>query len=282
VSGCLFCHSELDWGAPGFPAKAGTAGGGRVWDREGLPFLTAPNITPDRETGAGAWTDDMLARAIREGIGHDGRTLFPVMPYEQYRWMSDEDLASVIVYLRTLPALARPLPRTNPPFPVNRLINVLPQPVVAPVPEPDRSNPTAYGGYLTRLGACRDCHTPVDARNQPIASLEFGGGFVMTGPYGQVASRNLTPAPSGIPYYDASLFVEAMRSSMVKARKIHDAMPWGAFGRQSDEDLHAIFAFLQTVRPVAHRVDNALPATPCPVCGGTHGGGDTNVARKAT
>ena len=77
--------------------KAGTEGGGRSFDHEGLPFVTAPNITPDRETGAGAWADDMLARAIREGIGHDGRTLFPLMPYTQYRYMSDEDLASVVV-----------------------------------------------------------------------------------------------------------------------------------------------------------------------------------------
>lgn len=55
VSGCLYCHGELDWQAPGFPVKAGTEGGGRRWDREGLPFVTAPNITPDRDTGAGAW-----------------------------------------------------------------------------------------------------------------------------------------------------------------------------------------------------------------------------------
>jgi hypothetical protein len=280
VSGCLSCHSELDWQATGFPVRAGTEGSGRVWDREGLPFLTAPNITSDRGTGAGAWTDDMLARAIREGIGHDGRTLFPVMPYTQYRAMSDEDLASVIVYLRTLPALARTQPRTNVPFPVSRLLNEVPQPVVTAVPHPDRRDPTAYGDYLTRLGACRDCHTPVDGRNAPIASLEFSGGFTMTGPYGQIASRNLTPDPSGIPYYDAALFVEVMRTGMVKARKVHDAMPWLAFGKQTDDDLRAIFAFLQTVRPVTHRVDNTLPATLCAICGGTHGGGDQNVARK--
>src|SRR5215469_7777085 len=43
VSGCLHCHGEVDWNAPGFPVKAGTEGGGRVWDREGLPYVTAPN-----------------------------------------------------------------------------------------------------------------------------------------------------------------------------------------------------------------------------------------------
>ena len=280
VSGCLSCHGELDWEAPGFPVKAGTEGGGRMWDREGLPFVTASNITPDRETGAGAWTDDMLVRAIREGIGHDGRTLFPLMPYTQYRSMSDEDVASVVVYLRSLPALKRSLPVTKVPFPVNRFIQAMPQPLSSPVPEPDHRNRLAYGDYLTRLGACRDCHTPANARNQPIAALEFGGGFLLTGPYGQVASRNLTAAPSGIPYYDADLFIEAMRTGMVKARKIHDAMPWRTYGRETDEDLRVIFAFLQSVPLVPHRVDNTLPATRCPVCGGMHGGGDQNVARK--
>ena len=280
VSGCFHCHGEIDWQAPGFPVKAGTEGGGRVWDREGLPFVTAPNITPDPETGAGTWTDDMLARAIREGIGHDGRTLFPMMPYIQYRSMSDEDMASIVVYLRALPALKRSLPATQVPFPVNRFIQAAPQPVSAPVPEPDRRNRVAYGDYLTRLASCRDCHNPVDAKNQPIAGLEFSGGFVLTGPYGQVAARNITQSPDGIPYYDADLFVEVMRTGKVRARKIHDQMPWQAYGQQTDDDLRAMFAYLQTVTPVQHQVDNTLPPTPCPVCGGTHGGGDQNVVRK--
>jgi hypothetical protein len=278
VNGCVYCHGEVDWKAPGFPVKAGTEGGGRRWDEEGLPFVTAPNITPDRETGAGAWTDDMLARAIREGISHDGRSLFPIMPYTQYRYMSDEDLASIVVYIRSLPPLKRSWPPTQVPFPVNRFINAVPEPVTAPVPEPDRNNPVAYGDYLVRMGACRDCHTPADAQNQPIAALEFGGGFTLTGPYGQVASGNITPHPSGIPYYDATLFLEVMRTGQAKARKIHDAMPWSMYGKQPDEDLKAIFAYLQTVKPVRHRVDNTLPPTACPACGGTHGGGDTNAA----
>jgi mono/diheme cytochrome c family protein len=281
VSGCFACHGEQDWKAKGFPVKPGTEGIGRVWDREGLPYVTAPNITADSDTGAGAWTDDMLARAIREGIGHDGRTLFPIMPYIQYRSMSDEDVASVVVYLRTLPSVKRTLPPTKVPFPVDRLIQALPQPVSDYVPDPDRRNAVVYGDYLTRLGACRDCHTPVDAQNRPIAGLAFSGGFVLTGPYGQVASRNLTQSPSGIPYYDAELFIEAMRTGKVKARSIHDAMPWLVYGRQTDEDLRAIFAFLQTVSPVNHRVDNSLSPTRCPVCGGIHGGGDQNVAPKS-
>jgi hypothetical protein len=82
------------------------AGGGR-----GERRIVAPNITPDRETGAGNWTDDMLARAIREGIGHDDRALFPGMWYESFAMLSYEDLAAVIVYLRSIPA-ARPCSRS--------------------------------------------------------------------------------------------------------------------------------------------------------------------------
>jgi len=103
VSGCLFCHGETDWQTPGFPPRTGTEGSGRSWADEGIPWLTVPNITPHPDTGAGRWTDHQLARAIREGIGHDGRALFPLMPYHQYRYMSDEDLAAVIGYLRSLP-----------------------------------------------------------------------------------------------------------------------------------------------------------------------------------
>jgi len=65
---------------------------------------------------------------------------------------------------------------------------------------------------------------------------------------------------------------------MVKARKTHDQMPWSLYRRQTDADLKAMFAYLRTVAPVKHRVDNTLAPTACPVCGGSHGGGDTNPA----
>ena len=80
VAGCPVCHSETDASQPGLPVRAGREGSGRIWAAEGNPWLVSPNLTPDPETGAGTWSDDALARAIREGIGHDGRALFPIMP----------------------------------------------------------------------------------------------------------------------------------------------------------------------------------------------------------
>ena len=108
--------------------------------------------------------------------------------------------------------------------------------------------------------------------------MEFAGGFPLEGPYPEhVASANITPDPSGIPYYSDEVFLGMMRTGMVGARKIHDVMPWAAYGRQTDADLKAMFAYLKTVKPVAHRVDNTLPPTLCPRCNLTHGGGNLNV-----
>src|SRR5207244_1258264 len=120
--------------------------------------LNASNLTPDKETGAGNWTDDMLARAIREGIGHDGRTLFPLMPYVNYREMPDEELASVIVYLRTLAPVRNSLPQTEIIFPVKYLIRGAPEPVTASVSQPDLSDPVKRGAFLVRMASCADCH----------------------------------------------------------------------------------------------------------------------------
>src|SRR5262245_16655698 len=72
--GCIGCHSPLK--ATDSRLEVVTPFAGRTWASDGYAFITAPNLTPDRETGIGAWSDDALARAIREGISRDGRTLF--------------------------------------------------------------------------------------------------------------------------------------------------------------------------------------------------------------
>lgn len=274
VSGCLFCHSDLDTSVEGLPVKAGLAGAGRPFTAEDMPWLTAPNITPDPDTGAGRWTDDMIARAVREGIGNDGRALFPLMPYQNFRKMSDEDLASVVTYVRSLPAVRREHPETAIPFPPGPLINAEPRPITDAVPPPDLSTPEKRGEYLVTLASCGDCHTPMDDKGAYLKGMAFAGGNTFK--YGNErepkASANLTPAPSGIPYYDEALFLETIRTGRVRERKISDVMPWGHYRGMTDEDLKAIFAYLKTLAPIDHRVDNALPATKCPKCGLAHGG----------
>ena len=275
--GCFDCHGEHDWTKHDAPLIEGTRGAGYAdFPLAGLPGrVVPPNITPDPETGAGNWTDDMLARAIREGIGHDGRALFPFMPYPDFRHMSDEDLASVIVYLRSIPPIRKALPKTEIIFPVKYLMRSVPQPITEPVPQPDVSTPVKRGEYLVTIAGCTDCHTP-QAKGQPIRGLEFAGGFILEGPWGRVASANITPDPSGISYYDEALFLEMIRTGYVKARKINQIMPWDDYRNLTDEDLKAIFAYIRTLKPVKHRVDNTEPPTFCKLCGSSHGAGNQN------
>ena len=271
VMGCMTCHSKYDENAE-TPVMLSKEGAGSIFE-EGSIRLVVPNITSDPETGIGKWSDDAIARAIREGIAVDGRTLVPVMPYELFRHMSDEDLASVVVFIRSLPPVHSELPQTRLPFLLTRLMQSAPRPVTEPVPEPDRSTPTRQGAYLAEMAHCRDCHTPLNPKFQPIPGMEMAGG----NPIGkEVVSANLTPDPSGIPYYDAPLFLAVMRTGYVGARKLKQVMPWWVYRNMTDDDLKALFAYLQALKPVHHAVDNTEPPTTCKLCGRKHGLGYRN------
>jgi hypothetical protein len=276
VSGCTYCHSGHDLRKTDEPVPAGRQGAGHALPYLGLPGgIVASNITPDPETGAGSWTDDQLARAIREGIGHDGRTLFPIMPYLRFHSMSDEDVASIVVYLRTLPPVRHELPATEIIFPVKYLIRDAPEPLDSAVASRDPSDRVAYGKYLTTIGGCEDCHTP-EQKGQTIPGMDFAGGFLLRVPGETAAASNLTPDASGIGYYNESLFLEAMHTGRVRARKLSPLMPFAVYGNMTDDDLKAIFAYLKTAKPVGHRVDNSLPPTDCKLCRQKHGAGDQN------
>lgn len=274
LSGCVYCHSPHDWSGD-TSLTAGKEWSGEVEPYADLPGrIVAPNLSPDKETGAGNWSDDQLARAIREGIGHDGRALFPLMPYERYREMSDEDLASVIVYIRSVPAVRNVLPQTDIIFPVKYLIRNVPRPITVPVSDPP-GDQIQRGEHLVHLAGCMDCHTPAD-RGQPEPNMEGAGGFGLPGPWGFVASANITPDPSGISYYDEALFLDVMHTGSVKARKLSPIMPVRVYRNITDDDLKAMFAYLRTLKPVKHRVDNSETPTLCKVCRLKHGAGDQN------
>jgi mono/diheme cytochrome c family protein len=269
VMGCFECHSQVEL-KDGINVPVGKPGAGRVFVNEGKMRVVAPNITPDKTNGLGNWTDDQIARAIREGVDKGGHTLFPIMPYLQYRYVSDEDVAAVVVYLRSIEAATSSLPPTSVPFPVSRLINAAPQPVTT-VADPDPSNRVARGEYLVHAGACPECHNPADSHGRPVAVMDLAGGTTIE----KVASTNITPDASGISYYDENLFIQAIRTGKVKARTLH-VMPWWLYRGMTDDDLKAVFAYLRTVKPVKHRVDNAEPVTECKVCRLKHGGGALN------
>jgi|SRR5450755_2977770 mono/diheme cytochrome c family protein len=272
VMHCMGCHSKHDFKADP-PVLLSKEGAGSVLFEEGNFRLVAPNITSDPETGIGKWSDDAIARAIREGIAVDGSALFPVMPYEHFRRLSDEDLASIVVLLRSLPPTHSDLPPAKIPFLFSRLIQAVPQPVTEPLPEPDMSTPAKRGAYLVKMATCSDCHTPLNSKFQPIPGMDMAGG----NPMGEgLVSANLTPDASGIGYYDEALFIETIRTGYVRARKLNSAMPWWIFRNMTDDDLKSVFAYLRTLKPVHHRVDNTETPTQCKLCGNKHGLGDRN------
>ena len=177
AANCADCHSDVDWNRFATPIKAGGFAVGRKWPGDvGLPgTFYSPNLTADAETGVGAWSDGELIRAIREGISRDGRMLFPLMPYEEFRNMSDEDVESVVAFIRTIPAVKRKQEISKVDFPINLLVKDAPKPVTAPVAAPSKSDKVAYGKYLTIIAGCHSCHTPTK-NGAHIAGMEYAGG----------------------------------------------------------------------------------------------------------
>lgn len=264
---CVLCHSERDRDAPGAPPVARKKAAGVVlWERDGHRMV-APNLTPDSATGTGAWPDDALARAIREGVGHDGRALSLPMYWRSFRALSDEDLASVIVYLRSLPPVRNPLPaRSLSPERVADLAED-PMPLTEPVAAPDLSDPLERGRYLVRIADCVGCHTAWYSDPMPGA---FGGGNEI----GDVYSSNITPHVSGIGQWSEEHFIRTIRTG--KGGTLDPGMPWIAYRRMTDRDLAAMYRALQEVPPVRHWINNLAPPTYCEVCGQGHGLGDQN------
>ena len=265
--GCEDCHTPADWTQHGAPKVAGRELAGQMFPLPGFPgTLVAPNLTPDAETGSANWTDDQIARAIREGIKHDGTTLFPIMPYTQYSALSDEDLASVVVYLRSLMPVRNPLPASKINFPVNYLVRSAPRPLTVAVAGPG-ADQLSRGKYMVSLGC--GCHNTVE-------KLPYAGGEKLDGPWGSAVSANITPDGSGISYYTEATFITALRTGYVGARELNSIMPFGDFKNLSDDDLKAMFAYLKTLAPMKHHVDNSLTATYCRLCKQKHGGGEQN------
>src|SRR5579863_1588492 len=138
---CFGCHSEIDFTKrPAVPVP-GKKGGGFVFPNVELGLtepnrIVAPNISPDPDYGAGKWKDADFVRALRRGIGHDGRTLFPLMPYPFFRNLSDEDLAAAIVYVRSIPAVHIERPKRVLTDDIAKTLQPLPP--IVPVAEPDK------------------------------------------------------------------------------------------------------------------------------------------------
>jgi mono/diheme cytochrome c family protein len=268
VSGCIECHSDRDWSTFSGPVVPGTEGaGGMEFTREmGMPgTLYPPNITP---VGLGDWTDGEIFRAITAGVGKDGKALFPLMPYHDYRTMDKEDIYSIIAYIRTLEPKGEKTPPTELDFPMNLIVNLIPsEPEFSTLP--DTTDWEAYGEYMAKAGGCVYCHSTQDERGVIIPGMLFAGGneYIMP-PYGTVRSSNLTPdEETGIGRWTEEAWlarITAYADSSVQLPAVNEGdfntiMSWELHSRMTETDLKAIYRYIQTVEPVSNKVVKFTP-----------------------
>jgi mono/diheme cytochrome c family protein len=153
---CKACHTSEDGAA---------FAGGRVFK---TPFgtLYSPNITADRETGIGTWSEAEFIRAVHEGVRADGVRLYPAFPYPAYTYLSDADVSAIRAYLMSLPPVKNSAPANDLAFPFNQrwLMVIWAQLFNSDErfrPHPERSPEWNRGAYLAEaLAHCGDCHTP--------------------------------------------------------------------------------------------------------------------------
>ncbi|MGH7785867.1 MAG: c-type cytochrome [Candidatus Binatia bacterium] len=231
------------------------------------PFGTffGTNITPDVETGIGAWSDDEVIAAIRQGAMRGGGVAAPVMPYSQYAGMADADVRDLVAFLRTLAPAHHPNQPSEVSLPLPRLAyrawRLLFAPSVTP-PAQAPSEPVAHGRYLVdHVSICGDCHTP---RNR-FGALEADQHLIGTadGPEGETAP-NLTPDPAtGLGKWPEAAIVELLQSGMLPnadnvqglmAEVIDGIAGAPGYGAAPESELRSIAKYLKTMPPVPHAV----------------------------
>ncbi len=266
--GCLDCHSKRDFKKYAGPVVPPLGVHGDCFDKGiGVPGVVCPpNLTPDRETGLGSWTDGEIIRAMREGVSKDGRPLFPLMPYGDFRGMSDEDALSIVAYLRTLPAVSYRAPAPKLDFPMPLIVRLIPKPLDGPVSGPSKSDTQAYGKYLTTTMGCLFCHTTADDRMMPLPGMEWAGDNEFRGPWGVVRSANISPHATGLGDKTKENFIGVFRAfgaieGELPAGSQNTIMPWTLYNKLTDEDLGIIYDYLKAQKPVAKTVDK-FPKTP--------------------
>jgi len=262
---CWMCHGSQGSHSPEEPQA-----GGREFDATeigGLPggfgFFYGSNVTPDPETGIGAWSDGELVRAIREGLDREGHLIFPVMEAEMYRGLSDEDTLALVAYMRSLPPVGNEVPASRLSFAARALTAlgvIKPQPpITAPVVAPPRGATAEYGKYLAwHASGCAGCHTPRSPNTgQYDMTQPFAGGLFPLPEEGfSTTGSNLTPdVATGIGDWTEEEYMTAMRIGVRPDGTVMlPFMPWPLYNRWSEEDLRAVWLYLRSLEPIAHEV----------------------------
>ncbi len=221
-------------------------GGGPLFEDDALGVVDAPNLTTGRGGIGSRYQASDWVRALRHGVRLDGTSVF-IMPSNEFYYLNDSDLGSLIAYLRTVPAVDR---ETRPRFftPLARLLyavgafeNLLYAETIAHEVRPAAPPvgvTVAYGEYLAQAHGCASCHGATFTGHQPA---EPGAPF----------APNLTPGGE-LGTWTESEFVTALRTGTTPTgRVLNEAMPWRNLGRLTDDELKAVWLFLQALPDTA-------------------------------
>lgn len=239
---CGNCHTPQ---GPEGPDMANELGGFMV-DKNDAFEAWAVNITPASRVAD--WTDEELARAIREGIRPDGSVIGPPMPIALYRGLSDDDLMSIVMYVRSVPASDNKTPTSTYNIPLPPAYG----PPIDSVPAIPAGATVEYGEYLAGpVAHCIECHSPMGPKGPMIDTHLGAGGFEFHGPWGTSISPNLTPHEDGLAAYsDDDLKKMIAQGIRPDGSRMKPPMGYGYYANMTDEDLDAIILYLRQLPPL--------------------------------
>jgi mono/diheme cytochrome c family protein len=237
---CASCHTAD-------PSKP-LAGGKRI----DTPFggIFSPNLTPDRETGLGAWTDDEFYRALHEGVARNGARYYPAFPYSNFTKITHDDVLAIRAYLSTL----TPVRNTPPPpqlrFPLNYRVVMRGWNWLFFKPgtfekNPQKSQEWNRGAYLVEGAAhCGACHTPKNMFGADKRGQIYGGGLID----GWFAPRLDGAERGGLKSWsvdDIAEYLQSGRNGKSHAGKLMAEVVVNSTSKMSDADVRAIAVYLK-------------------------------------
>lgn len=251
VAGGCACHTVRN----GMPNA-----GGREFE---IPMakMYSTNLTADRDTGLGGWSDREIRAALTKGVGRNGEKLLPVMPYEAYSGMSDADLTALVAYLRTLKGVRKETPRLKSRAPFYRAAGTFVwsrffSRVSSPPPETPQGG-VERGRYLVEhVALCGDCHTPRNFIGAPKPALYLAG--TKQGPFG-ASIPNITPdKESGIGRWSradiADLLLTGTKPDLDRAGGLMAEVIAAGYKKMAREDALAIADYLKTIPPISNKI----------------------------
>jgi mono/diheme cytochrome c family protein len=239
---CGNCHSPK--GPPAVTAGKDFSGG-LSWDEP--PFkVTAPNITQDKETGIGKWSDADIKKLLRTGEMPNGAHVAMVMPTGFYHIMTEHDLNAVVAYLRTIKPISNKVP--DPIYKMPQVEHVLPG-ASKPFAESMMRDEVKKGFYLATIGHCMECHTPMDKGVREWDTRLGAGGAEFPGPWGVSVSRNITSSKTkGLGGWTDAQIKTAITTGVDKdGNHLKPPMGYHYYVSVTPEDLDAVVAYLRTV-----------------------------------